>query len=96
MKVTVEVTAEDIARGARGSPSGCPVALAVCRAIGTAPVHGEIDVDPEGIHLRGRRDFYKASRPLPDEAQEFIGRFDRGLTVEPFAFSVAVRLPRSD
>ena len=83
MKITV--TPLDIVAGARGEPCSCPIALAIRRQIpGSDPL-----VTPEevGIEWDDRRVDYPAY-DLPQEARDFIGRFDAGLPVDPFEFDL--------
>ena len=81
----IEVTQEDIDGGMRRSCGGCPIALAVRRALG--PSHaayvsaGAIDVfaGPPQKHL--------ASYDLPNAAYTFVLDFDNRLYVQPFRFT---------
>lgn len=77
--VTIEVTAEDIERGARIDPERCPIALACRRALPDIAV----SVDGYGI------DEYDLI-PTPDVAAKFITSFDTGKTVEPFSFELRI------
>ena len=81
MIVHVSVTADDIANGKPGECCGCPVYLAVRRVL--PDVSG---VGPGRVWLTGGR------RPitLPDDAEDFIERYDRGHRVEPFEFDLDV------
>ena len=84
-RVTVEVTAEDIAKGLRRNACGCPVALAAQRA---CPVfEGKLRVIrigmTFGIGTRGINDVI-----LPDDAADFVRSFDDGRPVKPFTFTV--------
>lgn len=83
MSVHIEVTAQDIADGARGESDSCPIALAVERTLGVVPHVSEFDVS-----LGGR--FDEAIVDLPDEAVDFIADFDAGLRPGPFAFDLEV------
>ena len=75
--VTIEVTAEDIAAGRMSACTGCPVALAMTRALGTETrvymLHGEFPDTDEMF-------------ALPATVRSFIRAFDAGEGVEPFAF----------
>jgi hypothetical protein len=80
MRITIDVTADDIANGVRGRCSTCPVALAVRRVPGL-----------EKWEVGGMSAFYGASSfPLPCAASRFIMDFDGGRPVEPFSFEVDV------
>jgi hypothetical protein len=90
-ELVVQVTADDIANGTPGSPCQCPIALAAVRALGDdwagvlkveedrelriALYGNPIDVDPY------------ATFTLPDDALEFVMRFDTAGPVEPFTFT---------
>ena len=88
MKVTIDVTRDDIRKGTIDGCK-CPIALAAARVL------------PEGVHwhvgneniFRGEPDGIgeaKPQFPLPREARIFIGRFDSWLPTEPFAFDLDV------
>jgi hypothetical protein len=81
MKVRIRVTQEDIDRGGEGSHT-CPIALAVRRALPELDqprvCSGRIYLDADLI----------ATVMLPAEAQDFIGRYDNALAVEPFEFEL--------
>ena len=81
MKLTVNVTQEDIDNGRRRTCSGCPVALAISRAWGK-----RITVGPNDFGASHE------SIPLPREAMHFVELFDRGhaKTLLPFSFVVEV------
>ncbi len=78
----IEVTQGDIELGIEGSLCGCPIARALSRMFpgfnGVSRVSCEID---------GSRYM------LPDIAREFIRRFDRGLSVAPFTFTLSLPDP---
>lgn len=76
--VTVEVTAEDIARGVPQNLISCPIALALLRATGRDWIVYETFVEDEG----------DTKLPLPGPAVGFISDFDAGRPVRPFAFEV--------
>tara|TARA_R100000656_G_scaffold104176_1_gene75951 strand:- start:17163 stop:17447 length:285 start_codon:yes stop_codon:yes gene_type:complete len=79
-KVTVQVTEADIAEATPYTVDQCPVALAVCRALGaerTQVSTGRITV----YHGEDRRAW-----TTPHEVRDFINRFDRRLPVRPFSF----------
>ena len=83
----IEVTAADIAAGERGMCRTCPVVLAVERATGMNAIiltswYCHIKAPDEG----GWKNATKVR--LPDNALEFIERFDAGCEVAPFAFQL--------
>lgn len=80
---TIDVTAEDIARGKRCHAGQCPIALAAKR---TFPDFDEIEVDGMGIDVGGPG--LLLSELLPDEAVDFADKFDNGEPVEPFRFVI--------
>ena len=76
----IHVTAEDIAKGERYDPTGCPTSLALQREFGQ-----DISVGPDNWSFE-RGDMLHLSR----RTQDFIFRFDGRLTVEPFNFFTEV------
>lgn len=90
MRVHIEVTAELIAAGVRGSPCDCPVGKAIYRAVGLDPDWDIIDVDGEGLHIWGRGNLRKASKRLPEVARQFIEDFDAGREVQPVEFDFTI------
>jgi hypothetical protein len=81
MRYTIRITAEDIRMGRPRNGPSCPIALAAVRAIGDAGLW----VYDDAIELSSGE-----TGPLPAEARDFVGRFDRRETVVPFAFEVDV------
>ena len=85
MKIKIIVTAEDIAKASKekylASTMSCPIARAARRALD----------DPEAIvslaFVHGKRYKYL----MPDEARNFVGRFDHRMKVEPFTFVLGRR-----
>lgn len=96
--VTVEVTAEDIAKGRPNRCGECPVALALRRATGQKLYvndQGEWHDDENGgeysenFVVSTSLDTREHGAPsLPEDAQAFVRRIDAGLPVEPFTFTV--------
>jgi hypothetical protein len=74
IRARVEVTGEDIALGCRGDRNGCPIVLAIQRAVPQAIEvyvlykHAHFQLEPDG-------DYYTAH--LPPAASQFIEDFDR-------------------
>lgn len=76
----IEVTQEDIDKGERGSCSGCPVALAMKRALGVQTLLVEDDAAWTNME----------EYLLPDPVPDFIGDFDTGEPVKPFTFELPI------
>lgn len=82
-KLIVEVTQDDIDNGTPGERCRCPIARAVKRLINVDPdSDAGIEVYSKWIDMNGH-DAYG----LPDEAIDFISRFDTDLDVAPFKFT---------
>lgn len=79
MKLAVEVTKRDIARGERNCGVSCPIALAMKR-IGYPCFVGR----DEFSELRGD----KFSVELPEVAKRFMEDFDSGNVVHPVTFTI--------
>lgn len=77
-KITIEVTADDIARGSRSSCFFCPIALAARRVFRTTAV--EV--------FRTRIEINDRSYRLPLVAKMFIVSVDRMKPVQPFTFEI--------
>ena len=88
----IEVTADDIARGEKGEPGACPVALACLRAglFDVEVYEGEILGHCEDADCEGRLIHFQATPP--DEVNRFIEAFDGGgvgvPSVAPFTFEL--------
>lgn len=80
-KILVEVSVGDIVNGLVSDEHYCPIALALRRQGVEVSVGEDILFD----RLGGAYE-----RDLPDEAQEFIHRFDNGEPVYPFSFEIEV------
>jgi len=72
----ISVTEEHIEAGKRGSPSFCPVALAVQEEL----KDDTIVVGFLGIHQKGK------FSPFGHEVRKFIHKFDEKKEVKPFTF----------
>jgi hypothetical protein len=81
----IAVNRNDIAKGMPGISWGCPVALAIIRALGLG--RGHIMLGTDKAHIL-RPDDGIRSLDLPPEVQTWIRKFDRGETVEPFEFEL--------
>jgi hypothetical protein len=80
VKVTIDVTQEDINDGEPGTCWGCPIALAASRAL---PYAEDVSVGADMLTV-GEYD-----ADLPMLASDFVHRFDNGKpTGGPFAFEV--------
>lgn len=86
MKVTINVTAGDIAHGVAGDCVLCPVALAALRALPAVP----LAVGPQSLWLGPPGSATETEVPLPQAARSFIGRYDGAVPVEPFSFVLDV------
>jgi len=84
----VEVTAEDILNGRPRQVCGCPVALAICRALGVRPEDALLGVYPGEIRIWERLTLPSCRLAVPPEVSQFIRAFDSGEPVEPFAFDL--------
>lgn len=96
MKITVKVTAKDIARGGTAhSPRAFPVGYAITRALRTVP--GDLrlaSVQPTAAYVTGTGRF--STIPLPEAAREFIRAFDNPSSraasqpAKPFQFDLNI------
>ena len=75
--IQICVTEEDIKKGLRRSRCRCPIALATQRALKRMTV-----VSPLGIYTSD--DSYRHT----GETLVFMSKFDQGMPVEPFTFSL--------
>ena len=96
MKVLIQVTQDDIDKGAPECVSACPIALAVERAVGPCD---ELYVTPGAIRYRQENVVWVASTPM--QAAGFIGTFDNqkdmariGQKPMPFSFEVDFEIYR--
>ena len=77
----IQVTQDDINVGHRCSVAACPLAIAICRAVG----HNELIVVSCAVSIRGK--LYM----LPESAREFIDMYDTskfGHQPIPFEFEL--------
>lgn len=82
IRVTIDVTANDIAMGIPKEPCACPLYHAMKRALGR-------EVTVIGRHYRFLdSDEYVA---LPEEARQLACNFDNGRDVQPMTFNTMVR-----
>ena len=82
--MTVTVTQDHIDRGERQGGASCPIALAITRRMSQWT---QVDVGETMCTFvlpSGERD----ASFLPEEASQFIARFDEGEPVEPFTFTL--------
>ncbi len=84
MKLHVEVTAEDIAKGKRNRTDCCPIALAISRCNGVS----DVGVDEATASMSHGGEWVFAE--MPKEAAAFVLAFDKRKPVEPFAFDLEV------
>lgn len=97
--ITIEVTIDDIAAGTRENSELCPIARAMCRALGGKPVFVYVD------YAQIYPDVYMEANPLevqlPRVARNFVIAFDAygfdGYTkrevFKPFSFDLEVPEP---
>ena len=77
----IQVKAEHIKYGARGSCSGCPVALAIHETTGIY-----LDITPIGAWIQSNYIL------LPIEVIDFMDDFDKQRAVEPFEFDLPIAI----
>lgn len=77
MRITVSVTAEDIAKGKPCSCGHCPVALATQRATGQY-------VEASGSYVDSETHWAE----VPASVARFISRFDSQCAGKPFSFEI--------
>lgn len=95
MKITINVTQEDIDQGKRGSDLFCPIALA-CKKSGQFEVYNNrIAIGDNYISTYDRDNIldgnfidFKKRVELPPNAKLFIRSFDRQYKVYPFSFEI--------
>ena len=85
INVTINVTKRDIEQGEKFYSDRCPIALAAKRVF-TRSLAGPSELRFTLVNEQGYSEWYLV--PLPDQAKDFIIRFDRGEPVEPFSFTV--------
>lgn len=86
MKKRIRVTAKDICEGIPGVPELCPVAKALKRA-----GFEEATVGPR--FFKTKKGGFEFQYLTPPEVSEFLYRFDRGGSVDPFSFNIWVLKP---
>lgn len=96
----INVTAEDVARGRQSDCQSCPVALALYRAaVGQwgRNFFTMVEAGYEALQVLDT-DEGEFSAPTPAAAFEFMGVFDNGEPVAPFAFEAEFEPmpPRTD
>ena len=77
------VTQRDINSGATSSPTNCPVARSLRRALGLK--ENQVSVTGEEISIKSKD--YLA----PQSVTDFVAIFDARFDVEPFSFSLPIR-----
>lgn len=97
--VVVEVTEKDIADGLCSDAFGCPVALAIRRAIGIpTPVPIDQLMKNPTVGVTGKNAYVwhehsvgdRPAIPLPKDAEAFVDDFDHQRTVQPFTFQIEI------
>lgn len=83
MKVRINVTKRDIELGTRNESESCPLARAIGRR-----VTASLSVGSASVQIgRGTNFCDWHNILLPEDAAQFIDRFDFGLNVKPFTFT---------
>lgn len=73
----IQVTREDIKDGQRGNYRSCPIAIAASRAFDCPVTVGLVSFGTEAWHCL-----------LPQEAKDFVRKYDNRIAVEPFEFEI--------
>ncbi len=82
----IKVTQEDIDGGTRGESETCAISRAVNRL--TA---GHAETGDDTIRIYPAKEAYKPlDYDLPEDAKQFVSRFDKGHPVSPFAFELPI------
>lgn len=98
-EIEIEVTAEHIKNGRRGSCGSCPVALAILSKLKHIPYHGSKNVDINSVVVHVSYDIVRFYQNYPNtqevtapppEVGLFISKFDSASPVQPFKFKLAV------
>lgn len=76
----IDIRQEDIRNGEARQGDKCPIAVRLSEILGV-----DVDVSDDDVLIYSAAPYYAA---LPDEAQDFICRFDAGETVKPFCFEL--------
>ena len=93
----IAVTQADIEKGQCSSAHQCPIARAATRIIFGREVDDEAIISPDRVAVTneikvyyGKGHLFMERGFLPQEARDFVNRFDSRLSVEPFEFDVEV------
>ena len=85
LKVIVEVTSECIAKGKKGVPTLCPVAIAINQKLPGI----KASVKPQFITIRDAAQHYLGDVSTPQVVREWIRQYDSdALSVQPFRFEI--------
>ena len=82
-RVRVSVTAEDIAQGTPYHSWGCPIAIAMTRALGHP-----VGVDEKWCWFVEKEGDVRHLHGLPEAVQAFVRAYDQQQPVAPFSFTV--------
>lgn len=77
----INVTAEDIRLGKRGTPNSCPIARAIKRRL----TNRDVWVSDSEVWVKVP---FRRYVDLPKEARDFVKDFDRSRDVKPFSFNL--------
>lgn len=90
--ITIEITNDDIANGAKASVRGCPAALGLARAVPDHTTDSFVGLDTAWVMLEGGYRWEMYGNPaLP----EFIRAYDAGENVRPTTFVLHHRAQRT-
>lgn len=81
----IQITAEHIRHGKKGSPGACPIALAImekCYDVYVATDYLQVKKQPGG---------YFTDMQFPKAVETFIQEFDAGKEVSPFSFTLRAK-----
>jgi hypothetical protein len=95
-ELVIEVTADDIRLGEKRSLCLCPIARAIARLRGTAPVNADgestVIVSTVSADIPDENGIW-VSYCMPVAAAAFIAAFDSARQVEPFTFTARLVTP---
>ncbi len=101
MKLTINVTKQDIEMGCVAQPSNCPIARAVRRVLREMGARVQsysvsvgtnyLDIFTEDKYIIGHL-LHTAGAPLPAQAHNFIMMFDIHKPTKPFSFEIELSL----
>lgn len=81
----IHVTSEHIKNGRKGSPSACPIALAIMKKC------YDVYVGTDYLQVKKQPDRYFTNMRFPKAVKAFIRKFDCGEEVAPFSFTLRAK-----